>query len=112
MSDLAALAATSFRSPHDVAATPDLETAAREFESYLLGELLRQSEAASLHEGPMDGGHGGRMMKSLFHQEIARIVAESGGLGVARMLSEQLGEPAGDPAAGSDAAQGAEEGAR
>ncbi len=96
MSDLAALAATSFRSPHDVKATPDLETAASEFEAYLIGELLRLSEASALHEGPLAGGHGGKMMKSLFHEEIARTVAANGGLGVARMLTTQL-EPA-DPA--------------
>lgn len=111
MNDLAALAATSFRSPHDVRATPDLETAAQEFESYLLGELLRLSEASSLHEGPLDGGHAGKLMKSLFHEEIARIVAENGGLGVARMLSEELeadaaSEEAGDAADSDEPREG------
>ncbi|NNL66225.1 MAG: hypothetical protein HKP30_08285 [Myxococcales bacterium] len=101
MSNLSALAATTFRSPHDLPATPDLETAATEFESYLLGEFLRLSEASSLHEGPMDGGNAGKMMRSMFHQEIARIVAESGGLGVARMLREDLGD---DPAGAEEPA--------
>lgn len=95
MSNLSALAATTFRSPHDVAATPDLETAASEFEAYLLGEFLRLSEASSLHEGPMDGGKAGKMMRSMFHQQIAQIVGQHGGLGVARMLREDLAAAAG-----------------
>jgi Rod binding domain-containing protein len=101
VNDLAALAATSFRSVHDAKATPDLDTAAREFESYLLGEFLRLAEASSLYEGPMDGGNAGRLMKSLFHEEVARIVAESGGIGVARMLQHELGPEAGEPDAGT-----------
>ena len=106
MSNLSALAATTFRSPHDVSATPDLETAATEFESYLLGEFLRLSEAASLYEGPMDGGHAGKMMKSLFHQEVARIVAENGGFGIARMLVEDARDSGAGGAAGPDAPEG------
>jgi Rod binding domain-containing protein len=110
VSNLSALAATTFRSPHELGPTPSLETAAREFESYLIGEVLRRSEAMSLHEGLLDGGRPGRMMRGLFHQEIARIVAERGGLGVAEMMTDQLGgaAPAGDGVA-AGAAPGAVE---
>jgi Rod binding domain-containing protein len=94
VSDLSVLAATTFRSPQELGPTPDLGTAAREFESYLVGELLRLSEESSLHEGILDGGSSGRMMRGLFHQEIARIVSERGGLGIADLLTSQLGEAA------------------
>ncbi len=90
MSDLSILAATSFRSPHDLGPEPDLKTAAREFEGYLLGEVLRLSEESSLHEGGVfDGGSGGKMMRSMFHQEVARLLAEQGGFGIAETIEAQ-----------------------
>jgi len=99
VSNLSALAATTFRSPHELGPEPTLEMAAREFESYLIGEVLRRSEAMSLHEGILDGGSSGRMMRGLFHEEIARIVAERGGLGVAALMERELDGAA--PAAGA-----------
>jgi Rod binding domain-containing protein len=67
----------------------DEATALRSFEAYFLGELLRIA-APSNPTGLFDGGETGRMYREHFYQELARIVAENGGVGVAESLAGQL----------------------
>jgi Rod binding domain-containing protein len=67
----------------------DEASALRSFEAYFLGELLRVA-APSNPTGLFDGGETGRMYREHFYQELARIVAENGGVGVAESLSGQL----------------------
>lgn len=97
----------------------DEATALRSFEAYFLGEMLRIA-APSNPSGLFDGGQAGRMYREHFYQELARIVAENGGVGIATSLSGQLGQlgqkdasPAGAPEAKPEAeALGLEKGAR
>ncbi len=67
----------------------DEASALRSFEAYFLGELLRVA-APSNPTGLFDGGQTGRMYREHFYQELARIVAENGGVGVATSLAGQL----------------------
>ncbi len=68
----------------------DEATALRSFEAYFLGEMLRIS-APRNPTGLFDGGEAGRMYREHFYQELARIVAENGGVGIAASLEGQLG---------------------
>lgn len=68
----------------------DEATALRSFEAYFLGEMLRIS-APSNPTGLFDGGEAGRMYREHFYQELARVVAENGGVGIAASLEGQLG---------------------
>ena len=68
----------------------DEATALRSFEAYFLGEMLRIA-APSNPSGLFDGGQAGRMYREHFQQELARIIAENGGVGIATSLSGQLG---------------------
>ncbi|MEZ4278078.1 MAG: rod-binding protein [Myxococcota bacterium] len=67
----------------------DEATALRSFEAYFLGEMLRIS-APKNPTGLFDGGEAGRMYREHFYQELARIVAENGGVGIATSLEGQL----------------------
>lgn len=82
----------------------DEATALRSFEAYFLGEMLRIA-APSNPTGLFDGGETGRMYREHYYQELARIIAENGGVGVATSLAGQLGQGDGNE-------DGVEEGAR
>lgn len=86
----------------------DEATALRSFEAYFLGEMLRIA-APSNPTGLFDGGETGRMYREHFYQELARIIAENGGVGIATSLAGEL-----DPIDGNEDgnADGAEEGVR
>lgn len=67
----------------------DEAAALRSFEAYFLGEMLRIATPKG-ESGLLDGGQAGRMYREHFLQELARIVAEHGGLGIAASLEGQL----------------------
>ena len=73
-----------------VAREADEKQALKAFEAYFLGELLKQA-APQGGTGLFDGGQAGRMYRDHFYQELARVIAENGGLGLARELEGQLG---------------------
>ncbi|MBK7947272.1 MAG: rod-binding protein [Deltaproteobacteria bacterium] len=70
----------------------DEATALRNFEAYFLGEMMRIA-APENPTGLFDGGQAGRMYREHFHQELARMVAESGGVGLAASMAGQLTKP-------------------
>ena len=76
----------------------DEATALRTFEAYFLGEMLRIA-APKGESSLLDGGQAGRMYREHFHQELARIVAEHGGVGIADSLEGQLARRGGGSAA-------------
>ena len=79
---------------------PSLRDVAREFEALLVGELTRQAAKPLPGESLLDGGSAARMYREQFFQEVARLSAERGSLGVAEVLERQLGGvagPAGPP---------------
>lgn len=89
----------------------DEATALRNFEAYFLGEMLRIA-APENPTGLFDGGQAGRMYREHFYQELARIVADGGGVGVAASLAGQLEKRGEDGAAEPGTEPGAESAVR
>lgn len=79
---------------------PSLAEAAKRFEAYLVGEMLRMAHDSPLASGLLDGGSAGRMYRELQLQEIARLATEHGGFGIAEQLerSATRGRGPGDAA--------------
>lgn len=70
-----------------IGGTPELSDAGKAFESYLVGQILRDGSQPIVRGGfRLDGGPAGRMFRDLFHQEIARVVAERGSFGIAKLV--------------------------
>lgn len=84
----------------------DEAAALRSFEAYFLGEMLRIA-APKDSSGPLDGGQAGRMYREHFHQELARLIADHGGVGLATALDGQL-EKKGAGAHGAETGEGAD----
>lgn len=63
-----------------------LKGAAKEFESYFISNLLKVMRE-TVPKGALDN-KGGAYFYSFYDQEIGRLAAESGGLGLARMIDE------------------------
>lgn len=74
-------------------AAPDPRTAkaARAFEAMALGALLQPMFEGLGKAGPFGGGAAEAMWRPLLVNEIARAIAEAGGLGIARMVLQQTG---------------------
>lgn len=79
-----------------------LDRAARGFEAYFVGELLRRAGASSAGAGLLDGGQAGVMYRDLLQQEIARRATAGRGLGFADLIvrgvlrgQQQTGKAAG-----------------
>jgi len=77
--------------------------AAQQFEAWLVGHLLEQA-APDEADPVFGGGPGGRLYRELQFQEIGRVVAREGSLGLARQLAAHLeapGDAAPTPGAGA-----------
>ncbi|MGI4756694.1 MAG: hypothetical protein ACRYGF_07590 [Janthinobacterium lividum] len=94
--------------------TPKLATAAKQFESVLLGQWLQDAESsfASVPGGDEDSDSGGQQMQGFATQQLATSLTAHGGIGIAKLVQnalaraserEQSGASAGH-AAGSSAA--------
>jgi len=66
-----------------------IEAAARQFEGLLIGLMLKEMRAAPLEEDPF-GGIGVDMARDLADQQLARHLAEHGGVGFADALIAQM----------------------
>lgn len=66
--------------------TPAIKDAGQEFESYFISNLLKVMRE-TVPKGALDN-KGGAYFYSFYDQEIGRLAAESGGLGLARMIHE------------------------
>ncbi|GAB0149147.1 MULTISPECIES: flagellar assembly peptidoglycan hydrolase FlgJ [Marichromatium] len=66
-----------------------LDTAARAFESLLVGQMLKQMRTASLGEGILDSQHS-RMYQEMHDQQIAANLSDGRGLGIRQALLRQL----------------------
>ncbi|MFQ5416757.1 MAG: rod-binding protein [Myxococcota bacterium] len=67
-------------------AVPDLAQAAREFEGYLVGAMMRVGTRPLSGESLLDGGSAGRMYREQLYEEVARLAARGEGFGIARLL--------------------------
>ncbi|MGH0033737.1 MAG: hypothetical protein ACQGVK_01775 [Myxococcota bacterium] len=60
--------------------------AARQFEAYLLHQMLKTATRPIAGRHLLDGGSSGRMFRDLFLEEVSRLAVEGRGLGVVRSL--------------------------
>jgi peptidoglycan hydrolase FlgJ len=83
------IATTGVQGSH--AANPALHKAAVAFEGFFHGLMLRTMRK-SVHEGArFHGGAGERVFRGMQDDQLAERMAEGGGLGIAKMIEEQLG---------------------
>lgn len=81
-----------------------LEVAAKQFEAYLVQQLLREARAANPEGGALGGGEGASFYEDMYDKQIALSVTSGRGIGIAEMLVQQLGQrQAGATAAASPA---------
>lgn len=66
---------------------------AREFESLFVGMMLKSMRETVGKDGLTGGGHGEEVYSSLLDQEYARAMTQHGGIGLARMIEQQLNGP-------------------
>ncbi len=73
------------RSPEKI----DGDRAVREFDAYFLSQLLKSSNAGS-EEHMLDGGSAGRMYRDYFYEEVGRVLAEHGAVGISQQIGDAL----------------------
>jgi len=76
-------------------ANPRTATAAREFEAMALGALLQPMFDGLGQGGPFGGGAAEALWRPVLVNEIARMLAETGGLGIASVVLHQAGAKGG-----------------
>ena len=79
-------------SPADTSTkTARLSSAAKEFESILLGQWLKGAESSfGSVPGSEEDDAGGEQMKEFAMQHVATAITNSGGIGIARMVEKAL----------------------
>jgi peptidoglycan hydrolase FlgJ len=63
---------------------------AEDFESFFLSQMIEQMFAQTGEENPFGGGAGERAFTGLLHEEYAKVMAQSGGLGLADRLTSEI----------------------
>ena len=72
------------------AATRNVDAAACDFEAVFLAQMLEQMWAEVPTDGPMGGGTGERIFRSLMIQDIGRQMATQGGIGLADEVKREM----------------------
>ena len=67
-----------------------LKEACKGFEAMFIHEMLKAMRKTIHKSGVLDGGMQQRIYESMFDEELSRVLAERGGLGVAQMLYEEF----------------------
>lgn len=70
--------------------TTGLKKACTEFESLFLTYLLKSSRTAIADDGAVGNSNESKMIKSMFDENLALGVSKGGGMGLGKMLFEQL----------------------
>lgn len=63
---------------------------AEEFEGFFLSQMLEQMFADVGQDNPFGGGAGEKAFRGLLHEEYAKVMARSGGLGLADRLTSEI----------------------
>src|SRR5690242_18036488 len=78
----------------------DIKGAAQQFESLLVAQLLKSACSAATFTGAMgDGDSGGSTAIEMAQEQLASSLTASGGLGLARMITDSLNRQAASEAA-------------
>ncbi len=83
-----------------------LKAACREMESLFLHHLLSEMRKTIDRAGLFDGGRAEELYTSFLDAERARAMASAGGLGLSRLLYEQLAPRVSGPSAGTSGRRG------
>lgn len=70
----------------------DGQKALREFDAYFLAQLLKSGNQDG-EDSLFDGGSAGRMYRDYFHEEVARVLAQQGSIGLSQELADKLEKP-------------------
>lgn len=81
---------------HDQSSKAELEDASRQFESLLLNFMIREMRATVPESSLFPPSMAQDIFTSMLDEQYADSMAESGGLGLHRLLVEQLSEAASD----------------
>jgi Rod binding domain-containing protein len=69
---------------------PELKAACQEMESLFIHHMLTEMRKTVTKSGLTDGGRSEEIYTSLMDAEVAKQMAASGGLGLAKVLEEQM----------------------
>ncbi len=67
-----------------------IEKAAAEFESFFTFQMLEHMSAGIKPPEVMGGGHAETIFKSMLNEKVAAEVTKAGGLGVAKVIEDQI----------------------
>lgn len=68
----------------------NIDVAARDFEAVFIAQMFEQMWSEVPTDGPMGGGTGERIFRSLMIQDIGRQVAAQDGMGLADAVKREL----------------------
>lgn len=74
----------------DAAGNEDLETVSRQFESLLLNMMIKEMRATVPESGLLPASMSTDIFTSMLDEQYADRMSESGGIGLQRMLVDQL----------------------
>lgn len=74
----------------DVKSMRDVEASAREFEAVFISQMFEQMWSGISTDGPMGGGTGEQIFRSMMIQDIGRQMASQGGIGLADTVKREL----------------------
>lgn len=74
----------------DPKAMRDVESSAREFEAVFISQMFEQMWAGIKTDGPMGGGTGEQIFRSMMIQDIGRQMSKQGGIGLADSVKREL----------------------
>ena len=90
-----ALAAQTFSAgsvpkPSNATDAATSEKAAEEFESFFMTQMLEHMFKGIETDGYFGGGYGEGVYQSMMIKEYGRVLAKSGGIGIADMVNQEL----------------------
>lgn len=74
----------------DVKEMEKVKTAAQEFESVFISEMIKPMFEGLSTEAPFGGGKGEEVFRGLLVQEYGKLLAKTGGIGMSAQISEQM----------------------
>ncbi len=70
--------------------TPRLEKACMDFESIFINQMLKSSDSAIFANSGFLKGNDGKIIKSMFNEHLSETMSAGGGMGLGKVLFEQL----------------------
>ena len=68
----------------------ELQEACREFESIFITQILKARGVSLAGEGDLLNNNAGKIIKSMFDENLGGSIAKSGGIGLADLLIEKI----------------------